>query len=302
MEIRQLQYFLALVQQEHVSNAANLLNISQPALSRSIAALEQELGIPLFDRYGNRIRLNDNGKDFAIYAQQALDILQHGVNSARQTQYDTRGCIRISCHAFADNILPCIDAYTELNPLIQIRLFQSTLGNSHIEDKVDFILSSDMEAQMLTADNHHWISQRLWSEDLAILISPAYRQYPEDVTELALYDLREELFIGSLLDIPEDLTTQFCSAAGFAPRYYSLTDDFLTNTHFVGTGKAIMIIPGGCVSLIRRLYPDIRVFRIKQHPHFRDIYMLRKKDSLMGEAGMDFWEFLLDYYHVEKKE
>lgn len=300
MEMRHLRYFLALAEQEHVSNAANMLNLSQPALSRSVAALEKEIGVTLFERCGNHIRLNDNGKEFAIYARQALETLETGIHSVQKVRYDIRGVLRIACHAFADNLLDCIDAYTELNPYVQVQLFQSQLADSHMADKVDFILASDSEAQLFTANNDGWVSKHLWSEEMVILISPMYREYPETVTELPLIDLRDDRFTGTMIqtNFMEDLPNRLCTSAGFTPRYFSITDDFLSGIHFVGEGKAIAILPEGCFPVARKLYPDIRSFKIKGYYNPRNLFLLRKKESLLGEAGIDFWNFLINYYEL----
>ena len=56
MELKQIEYFLQLAQMQHVSQAADFLNISQPTLSKSLSNLEKDLGVPLFDRVGNRDR------------------------------------------------------------------------------------------------------------------------------------------------------------------------------------------------------------------------------------------------------
>lgn len=60
MELRILRYFLAVVREENISKASETLHISQPALSRQLAQLEQELGATLFVR-GRRLTLTDAG-------------------------------------------------------------------------------------------------------------------------------------------------------------------------------------------------------------------------------------------------
>lgn len=64
MEWEQLEYFQTLAQMQHVTKAAKSLSITQPALSRSIARLENHLGVPLFDRHGRSITLNQYGHIF----------------------------------------------------------------------------------------------------------------------------------------------------------------------------------------------------------------------------------------------
>ncbi len=64
MELYQLDYFVAVAKSENVSKAAEMMNISQPALSANIQRLETELGVKLFDRRGRNIILNDYGRLF----------------------------------------------------------------------------------------------------------------------------------------------------------------------------------------------------------------------------------------------
>jgi DNA-binding transcriptional LysR family regulator len=74
MSLQQLQYFVTVAEEEHVTRAAERLSISQPPLSRQIQALEDELGQPLFTRRGRGIVLTDFGRYFAA---QATAILAH---------------------------------------------------------------------------------------------------------------------------------------------------------------------------------------------------------------------------------
>lgn len=72
-ELVQLEYLVAVAEYETVSNAARQMHISQPALSRSIQHLEEELGVILFDRFKNRVVLNENGKLAVEYARKILN-------------------------------------------------------------------------------------------------------------------------------------------------------------------------------------------------------------------------------------
>ena len=140
MDIKQLQYFLALARQEHMSLTAEFLDISQPALSKSIRNLEKELGVDLFDRHGNHIKLNRNGQEFSDTAARILVELERGKRSLHQSRYDFRGTVRITCHAFADAIMPCVLDYMALNPQVRVCLYQSQQGDEKIKDKIEFLL------------------------------------------------------------------------------------------------------------------------------------------------------------------
>ncbi len=76
MEIRQLEYFFVLCSELHFTKAAEKLNISQPTLSHQIKVLENELGLPLFDRLGKKIAITDAGEilyEQCTYIFRAMD-------------------------------------------------------------------------------------------------------------------------------------------------------------------------------------------------------------------------------------
>ena len=72
MELSQLRYFQAVAECNNMSGAAEKLHISQPALSTAIKKLEEELGIPLFERSKNKICLNDTGRLALTYTEAIL--------------------------------------------------------------------------------------------------------------------------------------------------------------------------------------------------------------------------------------
>lgn len=72
LDIRQLHYFVAVAEEEHVGRAAERLHISQSPLSRQIAQLEEHLGLTLFERSQQRIRLTTDGRTFLSETQAFL--------------------------------------------------------------------------------------------------------------------------------------------------------------------------------------------------------------------------------------
>lgn len=74
MEIKSLRYFLTAAREENMTRAANLLHISQPTLSKTIKALEEELGKPLFIRHSFRIELTEEGMLLRKRAEDLIDL------------------------------------------------------------------------------------------------------------------------------------------------------------------------------------------------------------------------------------
>src|SRR5436189_4290038 len=72
MELRHLRYFIGVAEEENVSRAALKLHVSQPALSRQIRDLEEELGFPLLKRSAKSVRLTEAGRAFLTEARAVL--------------------------------------------------------------------------------------------------------------------------------------------------------------------------------------------------------------------------------------
>lgn len=81
MDLNQLHYFVAVAEAENITKAAKRLFITQPALSRVILRLENELGTSLFDRKGGRLVLNDHGRVFLGHVKPALESINNGVHA-----------------------------------------------------------------------------------------------------------------------------------------------------------------------------------------------------------------------------
>ena len=83
MELRHLRYFIAVAETENVSRAALKLHVSQPALSRQIRDLEDELGFLLLERSAKSVRLTEAGRAFLVEARAVLQRAEDAVNAAR---------------------------------------------------------------------------------------------------------------------------------------------------------------------------------------------------------------------------
>lgn len=79
MNIEQLKYFIAVAENLHLSNVASDMNISEPALSKKISRLEEELGYDLFERVGRNIKLSKCGELFLPYAKKSVSAIEEGI-------------------------------------------------------------------------------------------------------------------------------------------------------------------------------------------------------------------------------
>lgn len=95
MELRHLRYFVAVADHGGISHAADRLRIAQPAVSRQIRDLEDEMGVALLLRVGRRVELTDAGQAFATQARAILAQAEAAVDEARMVAKGHAGRLRI---------------------------------------------------------------------------------------------------------------------------------------------------------------------------------------------------------------
>jgi DNA-binding transcriptional LysR family regulator len=95
MELRHIRYFIAVAKEENVSRAAQKLHLSQPALSRQIQDLEEELGFLLLERTAKSVRLTEAGKVFFSEGQEVLARVEQAIKAARAVVSDGAGELHV---------------------------------------------------------------------------------------------------------------------------------------------------------------------------------------------------------------
>jgi len=94
MEVRQLQIFRVLAEELNFTRTAELVHTVQSNVTSQIKALEEELGVPLFDRLGRKVTLTDAGRRFQPFAERALEAMEHGLRALKAGS-EPSGLLRI---------------------------------------------------------------------------------------------------------------------------------------------------------------------------------------------------------------
>ncbi|HVU35776.1 MAG TPA: LysR family transcriptional regulator, partial [Opitutaceae bacterium] len=124
MELRHLRYFVAVAEAENVSRAALRLHVSQPALSRQIRDLEEELGFALFMRSAKSVRLSDAGRAFLAETRAVLQRTAEAVEAARAVATGRRGELHVGyAPTPTARLLPAaLRAFQAAQPEVRVKL------------------------------------------------------------------------------------------------------------------------------------------------------------------------------------
>lgn len=137
MELRVLNYFLAVAREENITRAAESLHLTQPTLSRQIAQLEDELGVKLFLRSNHNIALTESGMILKRRAQELLSLAEKTKKDLIFSEKELTGEISLGSGEFVSSFLlsEIIDSFHKKYPLVRYNIYS---GNSYnIQDYIE---------------------------------------------------------------------------------------------------------------------------------------------------------------------
>jgi DNA-binding transcriptional LysR family regulator len=234
MELRLLRYFLTVAKEQSFTKAAEQLHITQPTLSRQMAAFEEELGVTLFIRSGKKISLTDEGILLKRRALEILNLEEKTLEELKGKEDVVEGNITIGCGEFAavETLAEICKTYKEKYPLVQIVLHTATadavyeMMNKGIVDIALFMEPVDTEGMdyIRITDCDHWcVGMR-----------------PDDPLAEKEFIKKEDL-IGKPLILPERVSVQSELANWFGKDFSKLQIAFTSN---LGTNAGVMAANG----------------------------------------------------------
>ena len=142
MELRHLRYFVSVAETENVSRAALKLHISQPAVSRQIRDLEDEIGSPLLKRAGKSVRLTEAGRLFLNEARAILERTDEAVRNVRALDEHPNIDLHVGYSSWGiDRLFHIVlNAFSCAMPNVHVRLH-----DARVEDNVDALLTGKLE-------------------------------------------------------------------------------------------------------------------------------------------------------------
>lgn len=192
MEFHQLTYFLAAAQTQNFRKAAELCLVAQSALSRQIAALEDELEVALFTRQKKRVTLTPAGQEFAVYVRNAMEQLQEGQQFLTELRAGQRGTIYIGCiESLATAFLPVLFAsFHQHYPHIRLKV-----RVNHTDELITLVEQGEVELGLILdprLQSELLIIQELFRQPLHLLVSAQHPLAQRKVLAVTLEEIVAE--------------------------------------------------------------------------------------------------------------
>ena len=172
MNLRQLRYFIAIVEQGSISKAAEHLHIAQPALSQHIRNMESDLGVKLLHRIPRGVIATEAGERLLRHARLIVDQFEHAREDLLNQSTEPSGVVRFGLPGTVSQILsvPLIETVRARHPKIQLRIAEAMSGFIHEwlrDGKIDL-------GVIYRSSNIQGLKTRLiLSEELCLLGAPS---------------------------------------------------------------------------------------------------------------------------------
>ncbi|WP_067435508.1 LysR family transcriptional regulator [Nocardioides jensenii] len=241
MELETIRAFLAVADGSTVTETAEQLHRTQPAVSRALARLEREVGTPLLQRVGRGLTLTPAGRELAGHARDTLDAYERGVRSVQDITAPEGGFVPLAfLHTLGTWLVPeLIRAFRAERPSVRFDLRQhgdAGLIDDLLNGVVDLAVTGD-RPQLKQIE-----SRRLFLEPLRLVVPPDHRLASRRTARLG--DVAREQFIVlkpgfSLRSVTEDL----CDRVGFTPQIGFEGEEVETLRGLVSAGLGVALLP-----------------------------------------------------------
>jgi DNA-binding transcriptional LysR family regulator len=260
LTLRQFLVFKTIVESGGFRKAAEVLNTSQPALSKTIQSLEAELGFLLLDRSTQTVEMTKAGEAFYERLGELFDLVDQIASNARDVAEGQRGSLSITYTDFAilGQLPETIETFRRQQPRVKIgvRFYPSPR-------QIELVLNGQVDIAFIWHFMGHvppvLNCQPISSEGLAVVLPDHHPLAARDSIDLV--ELRDETFlVGDTPWLPfTNLVRDLCIERGFVPKTGQvayLRDEFFT---FVLLGMGVLIYPENVVHARRAGLSAVRI-------------------------------------------
>jgi DNA-binding transcriptional LysR family regulator len=278
--------FQIVAKQKSFTKASEELNLSQPALSRSILRLEEEVGVPLLERKSRGVVLNQYGKVFLETVNQVLSNMKETKQTIHDMVDPLHGNISLAfIQTLGSSFVPdLISEFQKEFPNIQFQLSQNISSKilKEIHDaNIDIGFCSPLEP------HEGLCSIPVLSEELFLIVPAAHRLAGKEMVNLS--EVADDPFIFFKPQTAlHDLIHNLCNEAGFLPRKVFEGYEERTVSDLVGANLGVAIVP----YLPNLDESKISMVHVQSPKCFRVIQMVWRLNGYMSPAVTNFKGFV----------
>jgi DNA-binding transcriptional LysR family regulator len=262
VSLRQLEYFVTVVDEGSFTTAATRLHVSQPGLSHQIQALERQLGGPLLERLPRGIRLTPAGRTALPHARASLAHAERATSAAMRASGVDAGELHVgTLFSISIGVLPpALATWRRSYPDVQVRLVEFR----HTNDLIAAMEAGQADLAVgPTPPGWTGPVREIGAEEFLVAAAPG-TEFPGTGVTVSLADLagRDWVHFTPPSGLA-DMLDAACAAAGFVPRAAVRTEQAPSALNLARAGLGITLLPGNVVppefeGVLRRPDPPVR--------------------------------------------
>lgn len=256
VEIRQLNYFIAVAEERHFGRAAKRLHMAQPPLSQQIRQLEEQLGVRLLNRTTRKVGLTAAGQVLLDRGRRIINELAKLEVDVHQVGQGATGVLRVGFAGSATyGVMPAIArGAKQVMPKLSLSLQGEMLTPSMEEGLREGTLDAALLRPPVASPE---IEYRIVAHEPLVVALPSFSLLAEQ-RPVAVSELQDQDFIAYPPEsVIQRATAELCREAGFQPRITQVAGETSTMLSFVAAGGGVAIVP----SSIRALTLEGVVYR-----------------------------------------
>lgn len=289
MELLQLKYFLELAEQQHLTRVAEKLYVSPSAISSSIARLESELGVKLFNRIGRSIELNEYGKLYFPYVKKALEGLDDGKKNLEDLRNNHNQYLTlVMTNPYIWQRV--LDVFGREHPEIHFThyLFDPiAVGHKVPNQDVDLIIASPDGFK-----DSAWNYTVLFEDRVALAVPPGHPFSDRD--SIKLEEAKDEWFVNLSESTFSDFCTKLCQCAGFTPKS-RVTCDYMLRPDIAYREGMVALTTYNAVKA--GIFQKMNIIPLSDAAAIRPQAIFYPKDRYLPTSAKLLKDYLIEFYH-----
>ncbi len=287
MELAKLRYFYVVARLGHVTRAAEEIHIAQPALTKAIKQLEEELDAPLFYKQGRNIRLTP----FGVYLKNKLEPLLGQLDSIpaelEALKAERARTVKLNVLAASTMVTDAVIAYKKRRPDVIFQMIRS-----EAEPDCDVSVATTELAALPNTLKSRAFEERIF---LAVPKASPYA----DRGMVALNEVKDEGFVHlagsrSLVSICDRL----CLQAGFKPRIVFESDSLVAVQNMIGASVGVGFWPEYSWGKVSQ---DVALLPIEGQTCARTLTVSLHESAIPSNATEEFYEFLVKFLQKRQR-